>query len=534
MPEAKLRTSDWTLHQRVVGTILVLVIAAHAFFTAFALTPNFDDGINGDHILSVRDEGVLFYNQYFDASFVVQKPSNILLVGTSKLFGDHAFVGLSVIRSLLAIVSMALFFRLARRYFETFQATIATAVFAYFLMTLSWLAPTRPEIFMLPIALVVLNLAQEFTRRADERLLYAQAAIIGLLAVPTHVNASILIISFLTFLILVRKKTELRTLGIAVSVLMVSGAIGIIVILLPDPSNSIQFLKSFENDGSRFTFLVGEIRRVSLFVRWPYYFYLSVGLAALLVLRHPRSELSLSSFRAWASANPAITAYAVGIFVALVILPSAEWGAYLVYYLPLAGLISGYVLSGQVPGLQRRVVAAILIAVLVTGFRLALFDYKVEGSSAFTIGQFLLLALPVVLLLLSGQRIHHLMLAIVIASGLALHSTMIWNTDQAFDAIADLAARRAEATSQTIVSMPNLVWRAPDGFTQFTADYVVEPGSSGTAVLKMSDAALFRQKAVVSQCSTSDPIILDTTVGNPFINPAFRNIQFFTFDCGKG
>jgi hypothetical protein len=123
------------------------------------------------------------------------------------------------------------------------------------------------------------------------------------------------------------------------------------------------------------------------------------------------------------------------------------------------------------------------------------------------------------------------MLAVVITAGLALHATMIWNSDQAFDLIAEVGTQRAEQTGESVISVPHLRWRAPDGFIQFTSDYELTPGLKGTALLGARDAEMFREKASDTHCSVTDPITLERTEGNPFVDPAFRNFQYFTFNC---
>ncbi len=269
-----------SVRRRPLILFLALSVCISLLSYALLATPLYDDGFNADLIV-----GAPFYSDYFELYIPFSKPLTAILIPAKYLAYPWSFAAATLIHVLLMSAASYLTFLLAHRYVPTKTATLAAFITLYALFTHETFMPTRPEAILLLTILAVVYLSDTWRLTSKLRYLLAAAALTGVLALPMHTNACIAYIYLGLFTLWQRQQLAMGDWTRLIATLGGSSVLGMIVVLAPDPSALVELLAEYSGDRQRFTFLIGEIRRFTFFLR-PYpllpivLFFGTVGLTA--------------------------------------------------------------------------------------------------------------------------------------------------------------------------------------------------------------------------------------------------------------
>ena len=169
-------------------------------------------------------------------------------------------------------------------------------------------------------------MVHRFVREQAAGYLFLAAGITGVVALPIHTNASILYIYLGLVLWFYRRLLSCRDGLLAVVTLAVSTAMGIAIVLFPEPDSSLRFIRDISSDGYRLTFVLSEVERVlrgaaNNVHAYPTLFF--VGVAVALLGRRWRTAAGACS--RLVEENLPLALYPIAVFAALAFLPSAPW-----------------------------------------------------------------------------------------------------------------------------------------------------------------------------------------------------------------
>jgi len=500
--------------------LLLAAIAAHVAL----LTPNFDDGINSLHIANSA-AGRWFFNDMFGTPFPFQKPQTVLSALLWRVW-PAAFWPLAILQGTLVLFSCLLFHATARRTAPPAVARTATALLATYLLTHNWLAPTRPETVLLAVSLGVLALCQRFDEQPRPLYLVGAAALVGGVAVPTHPNA-VVVVAFLILFLLTRRRaiggTTLRLVGAA---LLVAGAVGVAVVLAPDPGGTLAFLAKIKGDGQRFSFVLGEVYRFSFLFRFLHYRYLSLlllGVALARVLAGPRRRFlaeareTVGLFGLWA----------VAVFSTFAVFPAARWSAYVVLHLPWFALAAAGQWHAAPPqGWLRRLPLALMT---VASLGTVMANVGVRRPDLFDMAKYACLLLPPLAAAAMWARrrpsllLPALALALVFKLGLATADASAARRAAGF-----LREQRVPAVvNAALLWTPGVVvhsWRVP-------ATPLHPPPR--LALVAHEEQPLFDSWLAGSGCRVSRAGALEDPVPERFISPWYRAFAWYELTCSR-
>lgn len=266
--------------QRPLILFLALSVCVSLLGYALFATPLYDDGFNASLIV-----GDPFYSDHFKIYIPFFKPLTAILMPVRYLPYPWSFAAATLIHVLLMASSSYLTFLIARRYVSAKSASLAAFITLYALFTHETFMATRPEALLLLTFLGVMYLSDTWRLTGQMRYLLMAAALTGALALPMHTNASIAYIYLALFALWQRQRLTMRNWAGFIATLGGSSLLGMSIALAPDPSELVRLLTEYADDGQRFTFLIGEIRRFTFFLR-PYpllpivLFFGAVGLTA--------------------------------------------------------------------------------------------------------------------------------------------------------------------------------------------------------------------------------------------------------------
>ena len=265
---------------RLPKILIAAFVCVALLMYALLATPLHDDGINGNF-------GVPFYSDYFDLYHSFFKPIVALLIPVTYLPYPWSFAAASLVHILMMAAAAYLTFLFASRYVSREVATLASFIAMYALFTHETFMSTRPEVLLLVLTLAIAYLCDTWRLTGQTRYLLIVAILAGALALPSHPNASIAYAYIALFSLWQWRSLAIRDWAVLTATFLGSSLLGMVIILLPDPSALIELYTEYSSGGShRFTFLIGEIRRFTFFLR-PYpllpivLFFGAMGLTAL-------------------------------------------------------------------------------------------------------------------------------------------------------------------------------------------------------------------------------------------------------------
>ena len=326
---------DYKKRRRLYVGFLAFVCVAF-LLRAWLLVPASDDGVIANTILDTP-----YYSDYHELYVPFYKPLITVLMPLRFVPYPASFTLAALVHGLLVAASAYVTYLIARRHVAP-HAAVGVGVFAlYALFILDPLPPLRPEGLLLLTVLIVAYLADTWRLKRGSKYLLAAGALTGALALPMHTNASIAYLFLAFFAMWHVRSLQLRDWALLLGGLAISSVVGLVILLTPSPSDLPALFAQYSDDRNRFTFIVGEARRFAFLLRpaplLPFVlFFGAVGLVALLRERGRIAE----EWSGFARRYSTLLMLGFATFVALALLPSAEWGYYLVYYLPVLAVFA--------------------------------------------------------------------------------------------------------------------------------------------------------------------------------------------------
>ena len=468
--------------RRLLYAAAFIFVGAAFLLRAWLLVPTFDDGVIADTIL-----GSPYYSEYHELYVPFYKPLVTLLLPLRFVPHPASFALAALVHGLLIVASACVTYLIARRHAPAHVAAVAGAIALYGLFALDPFPPVRPEGLLLLTILAVVYMADTWRLTGHGRYLLAAGVLTGALALPLHTNASIAYI-FLAFFAL----RHARSLGpggwtCLIGGLAVSSAAGMFILLAPAPGDLPRFLAEYSDDGSRYTFIAGEVRRFTVLLRPApllpvVLFFGAVGLVVLLRER-TRIAAGWSSF-ARRYSTPLMLGLAT--FAGLGLLPSAEWSHYLVYYVPAMAVFAALAYEHGRP----RVLVGIGVGCLVVGAvcLLAAARFMVKGEIetwAFT--GLVYGAVAAVLMTVSWASGHRTWLAAALVLGVVFRLGLVAADHEAHTAVVDALRARSPAGGRIVLGPPELSWAfAEDAFRPIDHNWDESPPAGAGVVATRS------------------------------------------------
>jgi hypothetical protein len=331
----------------VIGTGLFLLLAFGYF-----LTPTYDDGFNVYMIKNTMSWGTPFYSNYLKMRFPTLKLSTALFAVIFTYLIPLSFKLAAFVQSLLMLTSSILVYRITKYYKKIHVARLTAVLFMYLIFSHYWISPTRPELWLINVILIVILLSELYLKTKRIKYLVIGAIITGCIGITFHTNASILYIYIMLFVLYHKKlfsKSDYIMVGFS---LLVSSAVGLVIIFLPDPSEAWEFFIMYSTEGgNRFVILKNELNRFRTLYSYPFFKYIFTYFTLLIfVYLYQKRKILISFIRsAFVNyTNPLI--YVLSVIIGLGILPSANWGVYIIYYFfPITLIFSAVFFSISLP-----------------------------------------------------------------------------------------------------------------------------------------------------------------------------------------
>lgn len=435
---------------------------------ALIATPLYDDGFNFDSIVRVP-----FFSDYFQLYVPFFKYLTAILLPVRYLPYPMSSTGAVLVHVSLMAAASYMTFITARRYVPAEAATLAAFMALYVLFTHETFMATRPEALLLLTILGVVYLSDTWRLTGRMRYLLMAAALTGALALPMHTNASIAYIYLGLFILWQRRQLSTGDWAMFLVALSGSSLLGMVIILVPAPSALVELLTEYSGERQRFTFLIGEIRRLTFLLR-PHLllpivlFFGMTGLTALagnLFTGSTPREMVLRFAKRYAG----ILLFGLSALIGLAFFPSAEWPHYLVYYVPSLSILAALAYYQKRPGL-RVMLAMCALVIAAIALELIVLAMLRDNLEAWILTS-LLFGMPIVALLgaswITGRRewlVAALMLGVIVRLGLM-------STDyHAYGYITHTIREHAiEVEAETIMGPPQLNWAfAQDDFIAIT------------------------------------------------------------------
>ena len=447
-----------SVRQRPLILFLALSVCISLLSYALLATPLYDDGFNADLIV-----GAPFYSDYFEIYIPFFKPLTAILIPVRYLPYPWSFAAATLIHVLLMMAASYLSYLVARRYLPTKAASLAAFITLYSLFTHETFMPTRPEAVLLLTFLAIVYLSDTWRLTSKLRYLLAAAALTGALALPMHTNASIAYIYLGLFTLWQRQQLAMSDWTRLIATLGGSSVFGMIVVLAPDPSALVESLAEYSGDKQRFTFLIGEIRRFTFFLR-PYpllpivLFFGTVGLTASATRMFTDSTSPLIICSEFVRRYAGILIFGLSHLIGLAFLPSAEWPHYLVYYVPPLSIFAALAYYQKRPCIRVMLAMSALVIAAIALELIALAMLR-DNLEAWIITS-LLFGMPIAALLgaswISGR---HAWLIAALMLGAIVRLGLMSADYHAYGHIAHTVRERAvEVEAETIMGPPQLNW----------------------------------------------------------------------------
>ena len=491
--------------------VLLAFFGVALLLRAWLLIPTHDDGVIGNTIL-----GTPYYSEYHELYVPFYKPLTTALMPLRFAPYPASFALATLIHSLFLGASAYVIYLIARRQMPVQVAAggAITALYAFF--TLDPFPPMRPEGLLLLLILGVVYLADTWRLRGDARYLLAAGVLTGGLALPMHTNASIAYIFLALFAIWHVRRLGLRDWACLVGGLAISSAVGLSILLIPVPSDVPRLFAEYAGEGHRFTFIFGEVRRFTFLLRPTPLLptILFFGTVVLVVLLRERGRIS-AEWSGFLQRHATLLILGFAVFVALVVLPSAEWGYYLVYYLPMLAVFASLAYEQGRPSRVIGIGVGCLVFAAVSAETVALFLLRGDVE-AWILAGLAYSAVAAVLLCVSWLSGRREWLAAALILGVVVRLGLMAADHEAYSDVVGVLQTRAAETGGMILGPPELVWAfARDDFHPIEHDWdEVPPGGFGTAATRERST----NTAWHDECTFSDvePLVLSSFVSNRF------------------
>ena len=499
---AKDTTKRWLLY---VG-VLAFVCAAF-LLRAWLLVPTSDDGVIANTILDTP-----YYSEYHELYVPFYKPFITALMPLRFVPHPASCALAALVHGLLIAASAYLTYLIARRHVPAHVAVGAGVIALYALFTLDPLPPMRPEGLLLLTILGVAYLADTWRLTGEAKYLLAAGALTGGLALPMHTNASIAYLFLALFALWHMRSLRLRDWALLVGGLAISSMVGLAILLTPSPSDLPALFADYADDGNRFTFIVGEVRRLTFLLRPApllpvVLFFGAVGLVALL---RERGRIS-SEWFGFMQHYSTLLMLGFAAFVALALLPSAEWGYYLVYYLPVLAVFGSLAYERGCPSLPVGVGVGCLAVGAICAEAVALFLLRDE-MEAWVLTGLVYGAVAAVFLCVSWVSRRREWLAAALILGVVVRLGLMAADHEAHAEVVAALRDRAAETGGMVLGPPELVW----AFANYEFhDVESPPAGIGAVAAPRGDLT---EVSSSDSCTFSDvePIPLNSFVSNRF------------------
>ena len=352
--------AESSTNRRLYIGLLAFVCAAF-LLRAWLAIPVIDDGLIGNAILDAP-----YYSEYHEVYLPFFKPFTTVLMPLRFVPYPTSFALVALVNGLLIAASAYVTYLIARRYMPARVAVGGAIVALYALFTLDPLPPTRPEGPLLLTILAVVYLADTWRLTGQARYLGAAGALTGALALPMHTNASIAYLFLGFFALWHVRRLRVRDWAGLTGGLVISSLVGLVLILVPSPSDLLTLLTEHAGERHRFTFIVGEVRRFTFLLRPAPLLpaVLFFGAVVLTVLFRERASIA-AEWSGFVQRYATLLMLGLAVFVALAFLPSAQWNYYLVYYVPVLAVFAAVAYECRRPSVRLGVgVGCVVVAAI--------------------------------------------------------------------------------------------------------------------------------------------------------------------------
>ena len=446
---------------------LLAFICAAFLLRAWLLVPTHDDGVIGNTVL-----GTPYYSEYHELYVPFYKPLMTALMPVRFVLHPASFALVALVHGLLMAASAYVTYLIARRYVPTQVAIGSGAIALYALFTLDPFPPMRPEGLLLLTVLVVVYLADTWRVNREAKYLLAAGALTGALALPMHTNASIAYLFLGLFAVWHVRSLGSRDWACLVGGLMISSIAGLAILLTPVPSDLPRLFDEYAGEGHRFTFIVGEVRRFTFLLRPSPLLpaVLFFGAVGLVVLLRERPRIA-SKWCGFVRHYAALLMLGFAVFVALALLPSAEWGHYLVYYVPVLAVFASLAYERYRPSLRVGIGVGCLVVGAICLEATALFLLRDE-MEAWVLTGLVYGAVAAMLLCVSWVSGRRAWLAVALILGVVVRLGLMAADHEAHSDIVDALRARSAEIGGMILGPPELVWAfAQDEFHPVEHDW---------------------------------------------------------------
>ena len=526
-----------TVVTQVVGKIrlphfYVLTVLGCLAAYMWILAPTWDDGVLGFTTWNTAVSDRAFYNDVHGEVFPFHKISVVIFTAFFKIGIPFSFRTPAVIGGVLLTASAALTYVLARKYASPRTSFLAASLIFYYLFTERWVSsPARFELWLLPVVLLVLLLVHRFIREQAAGYLVLASVVTGVVALPIHTNASILYIYLVLVVWFYRHLLSYRRLLLAVGTLGVSTAIGVGIVLFPEPHSALRFMRDLSSEGHRLTFILGEVERVlrgaaNNVHAYPTLFF--VGVTVALVVLWWKS--AADDTRRLVVDNLPLALYAIAVFAALALLPSAPWDMYLAYYLPAAVVFVAalYLKEKEAPGGRIEYIFPLAMTVAFAAGAALTGIFHPRGFDAVWLLSLPFLVAPYVALSVLWVREKKDWIYPVLVMGLLFRLVFIVFEGRAYAAVEDYAVRQ---DSRQIVTSVHFTWLGDETVTPTRPG--LELGQRGFAAIGADQWPSIERLLDNSGCSYRQTGRILETFDNSLIGNHYRDISTYDFACNE-
>ena len=522
--------ADKRLFNWILAGLASIALIAYALLA----TPLHDDGFNANLIITSP-----FYSDYFELYIPFFKPIVAILLPVRYFPYPLSFAAASLFHVLTMAAISYLTFLVARRYIPANAAALASIITLYALFTHETFMPTRPESLLLITFLGIVYLCDTWRLTGRARYLLIAATLAGVLALPMHTNASIAYIYLALFTLWQWRQLSVQDRTKSAVTLVSASLLGIVIVLIPNPSDLIDLLTEYSGENQRFTFIAGEIRRFTFFLR-PHLmlpivlFFGTVGLTAIarriVTDSTPTKSYTLMFTRRYAG----ILIYGLAALVGLALLPSAEWPHYLVFYVPVLAIFAALAYRQEPPGLRIGLLGSAIIIAAILAELIILTSLR-DDLEAWIITS-LLFGIPIAALLsISWLRRDRRWLIAALALGMVVRLGLMSADYYAYNHIENIARERAtNVGADTIMAPPQLNWAfARDDFIAIT--YLSEDAPDIQFGLVALPRIWYRDRwldIASESCEFGAPEPIDL---NSFVSNKLRETQWetMTIECAQ-
>ena len=429
----------------------VLIVVVHSFF----LTPNFDEGLNAYFITNTIDFEKPFFLELEGRIYPVLKiPVLILALCFTYLF-PFSFVLPAALYGILCLLCSYLSYKIARFYSNSRTALLSSQLFLYSLLVHNWFCPTRFEIWLLSVIMIVIYLFELYKRHRHTKYLILISIFIGILGLPIHTNASILYVYLLVYIVFNREIFSKKIIRIFLSFGALTTMVGIAIVFFPDPKEALGFFTDYTtHGGNRLVPSIFNLKRFLFFFIWAPYKYL-IGFFTLFT--------GVWIIENWKEFFPTISSiirryknifiYFGSAVFAIEILPTADWSVYMVYYFFPISFIASKIFFFKISNKGRYIILAfsILAFIRFLAIHISLSDVLDHSN----VIKLVIFYLPIIALVLFINKIRLILLYGVLFLGLSLNIFYQYHDWLVYNEVSKVYESNPD---QPIIAVPNFNW----------------------------------------------------------------------------